>query len=90
MCGKIIYLIKDLNDNEEISLPRLWIKIQPRLEMLQNHYCRRNPHFAYSPFPNPYKHQLGKFLMYLGYRCISEKSTYPVDRLLRNYGYRIP
>ena len=80
----------DLNDNEEISLRRLWIKIQPRLEMLRNHYYRRNPHLAYSPFTNLNKHQLCAFLMYLGYRCISEKSTYPVDRLLRKYGYRIP
>ena len=83
-----LYQPEDESDiYQENTLLRLCFKLKPRIDIVRNALYRRNPYSAYTlPF-RIYIFEVNKFIVFLTYSCISEKSTQTIDRWLRKLGY---
>ena len=69
------------------NFPRLCIKIRARIDLFRNSLLSRNPYLAYTPMSRKYIDDTNTLVLFLTYRCLSEKSTQLVDRWLGKLGY---
>jgi len=80
---------EDLDINHEDNLQRLCLKIKPRIVLVLNTLYSRNPYIPYTlPF-RIYNYNVNKLIAFVTFRCISEKSTKPINRWVRKFGYQI-